>query len=75
MGVYVCAYLVPHSCPTLCNPMDCSPPGYSVHGSFPGKSTGVDCHALLQGVFLLPDPGIEPVSPTSPALAGRFFYH
>ena len=20
------------SCPTLCNPMDCSPPGYSVHG-------------------------------------------
>ena len=20
------------SCPTLCNPMDCSPPGSSVHG-------------------------------------------
>ena len=20
------------SCPTLCDPMDCSPPGYSVHG-------------------------------------------
>ena len=20
------------SCPTLCNPMDCSPPGFSVHG-------------------------------------------
>ena len=23
----------------------------------------------------LPDPGIEPMSPASPALAGRFFYH
>ena len=24
--------LVTQSCPTLCNPMDCSPPGFSVHG-------------------------------------------
>ena len=32
---------------------------------------GVDCHFLLQGN--LPDPGIEPVSPAAPALAGRFF--
>ena len=24
--------LVAQSCPTLCNPMDCSPPGSSVHG-------------------------------------------
>ena len=28
----------------------------------PGKNTGVDCHFLLQGN--LPDPGIEPWSPT-----------
>ena len=26
------ACLVIQSCPTLCNPMDCSPPGFSVHG-------------------------------------------
>ena len=26
------ACLVSHSCPTLCNPIDCSPPGSSVHG-------------------------------------------
>ena len=26
---------VTQSCPTLCNPMDCSPPGSSVHGTFP----------------------------------------
>ena len=26
------AGLVAQSCPTLCDPMDCSPPGCSVHG-------------------------------------------
>ena len=35
------------SCPTLCNPMDCSLPGSSVHGDSPGKNTGVGCHALF----------------------------
>ena len=29
---YLCVCLVIQSCPTLCNPMDCSPPGSSVHG-------------------------------------------
>ena len=36
----------------LCNPMDCSPPGSSVHGDSPDKNTVVGCHALLQGIFL-----------------------
>ena len=40
------------SCPTLCKPMDCSPPGTSVHRDSPGKYIGVDHHALLQGIFL-----------------------
>ena len=35
----------------LCDPMDCSPPGFSDHGDSPGKNTGVGCHALLQGIF------------------------
>ena len=43
---------VTQSCPTLCNPMDCSIPGSSVHGIFPGKGTGVGCHFLLQRIFL-----------------------
>ena len=43
--------LVTESCQTLCNPMDCSPPGSSVHGDSPGKNTGVVCHSLLQGIF------------------------
>ena len=45
-------------CPTLCNPMDCSLPGSSVHGDFWGKNTGVGCHALLQGIF--PTQGSNP---------------
>ena len=49
--------LVTQSCLTLCNPMDCSPPGSSAHGDSPGKNTGVSCHALLQGN--LPNPGIK----------------
>ena len=43
--------LVTQSCLTLCNPVDCSPPGCSVHGDSPGKNTGLGCHALLQGIF------------------------
>ena len=43
--------LVAQLCPTLCNPMDCSTPGSSVHADSPGKNTGVGCHALLQEIF------------------------
>ena len=45
-----CAKLL-QSCPTLCDPMDYTPPGSSVHGDSPGKNTGVGCHALLQEIF------------------------
>ena len=44
--------LVTESRPILRDPLDCSPPGSSVHGNSPGKNTGVGCHALLQGIFL-----------------------
>ena len=37
-------------CLTLCDPMEWSPPSASVHEDSPGKSTGVNCHALLQGI-------------------------
>ena len=60
-------YLVTQSCLTLCNPMDCNLPGFSVHGDSPGKNTGMDCHALLQGIF--PIQGLNPVS----LIVGRFF--
>ena len=43
--------LITQSCPTLCDPMDCSLTGSSVHGDSPGRNTGVGCHARLQGIF------------------------
>ena len=43
--------LIAQLCPTLCDPMDCSPPGSSVYGDSPGRNTAVGCHALLQGIF------------------------
>ena len=44
------------SCPTLCNPMDCSPPGFSVHGDSPGKYwSGLACPSPGE----LPNPAIE----------------
>ena len=46
-----CVCLVAQLCLTLCNLMDYSPPGSTVHGDSPGKNTGVGCHALLQGIF------------------------
>ena len=45
------------------------PPGSSRPWNFPGKNTGVGCATLGD----LPDPGIEPVLPVSPALTGRLF--
>ena len=50
--------LDPLSWPTLCSPLDCSPPGSSVHGDSPGKNIGMGCSALLQGMF--PTQGLNP---------------
>ena len=38
------------SCLTLCDPIDCSPPGSPVHGDSPGKNTGVGCHFLPHNI-------------------------
>ena len=43
--------LVTQLCPTLCNPLDCSLSGFSVHGDSPGKNAEVNCHFLIQGIF------------------------
>jgi len=57
--IYLCCAVL--SCSvvsTVFDPMECSPPGYSVHGDSPGRNTGVGCHALLQGIF--PTQGLNP---------------
>ena len=58
--------LVTQSCPTLCDPTDCSPP-VSCSCDVPGKNTGVGSHFLLQGIF--PTWGGTGVS----CVAGEFF--
>ena len=66
----MCVHARTQSCPALCDPLDCSLLGSSVHGiarqeywsGWPFPPPGD-----------LPDPGIEPGSLASPALAGGFF--
>ena len=52
MVKYAVLCLVTQSCPTLCDPMGCSPPGFSVHRILQARTPEWD----------LPDPGMEPES-------------
>ena len=58
-----CSFAI--SCPSLCNSIDHSPPGYSVHGISHGK--------ILEWLPFPPprDLSIPGIEPTSLALAGR----
>ena len=55
--IYVYTYIYIHvcvcsqSCLTLCDPIDCSPLGSSVHEIFQAWNTGAGCHFCLQGIF------------------------
>ena len=51
------------------HPMNCSPPGPSAHGILQEYCSGLPCPPPAD----LLNPGTEPTSLTSPALAGRFF--
>ena len=58
------------SCPTLCDPVDCSPPGSSVHE--------IPQARILEGLAMPSSrgssrPRMEPASLMFPALAGKFF--
>ena len=66
----LCAKLL-QSCPTLCNPMDCSLPGSCVHGILQARIQ--EWVAMFSSRGSLPDPGIKPKSLLSLALAGGFF--
>ena len=61
LAVVVCAQL----CLTLCDPMDCCPPGSSPW-DFPGKNTGVGCHFLLGLCPIWPQFCDESSSPRTP---------
>ena len=56
MNFYRVCCLVAQSCPTLCNPMDCSPPGSSVHEISQSRILEYvlkEEYFLLQGIFLI----------------------
>ena len=56
--------------PTLCNPIDCRPPGFFVNGILQTRTrSGLPCPYPGDPS----SPGIDPTSLTSPELAGRFF--
>ena len=66
----MCVCLVAQSCLTSCDPMDCSPPGSSVHGLSQAR--------ILEGVAISfskgsLQPGMGPVSLVSSVLADRYF--
>ena len=56
--IYTHSVLLAQSCPTLCEPTDCSPPCLLSPWSSPGKNTGVGYHLLLQGIY--PTQGLNP---------------
>ena len=58
------------SCWTLCDPVDCSPPGSSVHGISEARITRAGYHFLLQGIF--PTQVLNHVSQV-PCIAGGCF--
>ena len=53
--------LVTQSCPTLCDPTDCSPTRLLCPWNSPDKISGMGWHFLLQGIFLTQ--GLNPSLP------------
>ena len=53
----------------LCDPLDCSPPGSSVHRIFQARILGWVAFPPPRD---LSDPGLKPASPVSPALQADF---
>ena len=63
----MCVCSVAKSCPTLCDPMDCSPPGSSVHGIFQAR--------ILEWVAMPSSRGFSPPRDQTSisCIAGGFF--
>ena len=72
--VCVCVHVHAHthtlSHVRLCDPMDCNLPGSSVHAILQAR---ILAWVVIPPPGNLPNPGIEPTSLASPALAGIFF--
>ena len=69
----LCACSFAQLCLTLCDPMNCSQPGSSVHGIPQAGTLEWTAMEWIPPPGNFPNPGIEPISLISPALAGGFF--
>ena len=58
--MYVCVYVCVRACTCV---FICSLQSHELYWDFQDKNTGVGCHFLLQGIFLIPV-AIETGSPT-----------
>ena len=70
MKKYMYMYSFALSCLRLCDPVDCSPPGSSVHGIF---QTRVPEQVAISYSRESSQPRTECTSPESPELTVRFF--
>ena len=64
------AVVLRHLCPTLCDSMDCSPPGSSVHGT---SQAGMLEWIAISHSRESSNTSIKPTAPKPPALAGAPF--
>ena len=53
------------SCPTLCDPIDGSPPGSPSPWDSPGKNTGMGCYFLLQCMKVKSETEVAQSHPTA----------
>ena len=74
--VCVCVCVCARSVVTICDPMDCSPPGSSVLGISQARILQYSWSILelsFPSPMDLPDPGIEPISTGISCIAHGFF--
>ena len=69
--MHVCTCSVTQPFPTVCAPMDCSPPGSSAHGIFLARILEQVATSSSRGSS---QPGLKAESPRSLALAGGYFW-
>ena len=60
-GISTVKVLVAQLCPTLCNPIDCSPPVFSVHGILQARTLERVAISFSKGIF--PTKGLNPGHP------------
>ena len=67
--------LVAQSCSSLCDPLDCSPPGFSVHGIFPRLLCLLHCRWILYhwAIGKILSSALYHQLPTSTSLSSNFW--